>query len=987
MNKRCFSRVLAIATVLTSFAPSLPAEGASAVEPSQEAEYAQTLNGRWAFRYFAGHETGSAERFFDPGFDPTGWKSITVPSNWELEGFARPRYALELEDGTGLYRRSISVPSRWLAGGRRVFLRFEGVAMGFEAWVNGAKAGTSTSSAYNPHAFDVTGALKPGADNVIAVKVTTRPLGYEFDVNDDWSLSGIFRDVTLFSVPANHLTNLTTGTKLAADGTAEFSVVVTANQLDRKIRGKLLAPDGGTVSEFDLSPGDVHGRHGALVKIPNPQLWTAETPSLYRLQVTLSQNGKPLQTAEARIGLREISIKDAVLLLNGRPIKLRGVNHHDLSPVNGRAITVDEMRRDLELMKMGNINFVRTSHYPPNERFIELCDEMGFYVMDEVPIGKGEEHLNNPKYRDNILARVEPTITRDKNHPSVLIWSIGNENPVTDVELEAARLAKELDPTRPICIPKIGSYFEKNYERIPDYVDIYAPHYPVNSTLKRFARKLERPLILTEYAHALGLATDRIQDQWEILQSIPTFAGGAIWHFHDQGILRRAHKPVDRSRPTPYVWTDADDYYDTSGDKGADGIVYSDRTPQSDYWQVRKVYAPVQIKERTLSVKPGDRQVSLTIVNRHDFRSLEGMKLAWSLRRNSEEIQSGEAHPSAKARTTETAEISVSIPANASGDVLALELRCLDETGARIIERSIPLDLEGATRGAWTSKLPTGETKLVENDSELLVDHPDWKLTINRTDGNLQIRNAAGRTVVSGIHPHAGRTFTMAEALDAKRAGTWRDASALKPVSCEVKATRDGETVRIEVAGTYPRPGTQAPKDHVDRSDDPLFAGQDKSVAKENEGETIIGGYQMEIAPNGTIHIRYDYEPRNATGRFAEAGLAVKLPTEATEFRWIGQGPFPGYPGKDRLNEFGIFHLTRDDLRFQGNRRETELALLTTPDGAGVALTCEPADVAVERHGSTTLLSHNAVISGLGNKGVSPETRIGAAKTRHIAGC
>lgn len=249
-------------------------------------------------------------------------------------------------------------------------------------------------------------------------------------------------------------------------------------------------------------------------------------------------------------------IDGKVLLLNGRPLKLRGVNQHDLDPLHGRAITEAQMRTDLALMKKANVNFIRTSHYPPHVRLLELADELGFYVMDEVSIGHGEKNLEKPEYRANILARVAPTIARDRNHPSVLIWSIGNENPVTEVELEAGRLAKQLDPSRPITYPKIGSYFAANQQKIPDWVDIHAPHYPANARLTDYARTLTRPAIITEYAHALGLATDRLQEQWETIQHSPVLAGGAVWHFMDQGILSTSRTPVDLSKPTQYAWLD-----------------------------------------------------------------------------------------------------------------------------------------------------------------------------------------------------------------------------------------------------------------------------------------------------------------------------------------------------------------------------------------------------------------------------------------------
>lgn len=902
----------------------------AAVWPVRADGFAQSLNGDWSFRYIPAPDAGAAAGFYAPGFDVSTWKTIRVPANWELEGFAEPRYALELQDGVGLYRRAFRVPAPWRAG-RRVCLRFEGVAYGFEAWVNGQKIGASSASAYNPHTFEITDALQDG-DNVLAVQVRAKPFAYEFDVNDDWSLAGIYRDVWLFSVPAAHLEDVATRTKLTGDGAAELFVSVKAGA---EVRGKLLAPDGTAVGEF-------RGNE-AVVRVPRPQWWTAETPALYRLELSL-----PGQTVEERIGLREISIADGVLKLNGRPIKLRGVNRHDLDPWSGRAVTEAQMRRDLQRMKQANINFVRTSHYPPHPRFIELCDELGLYVLCEVAIGRGEEHLDDPAYRQNILARVEATIARDKNRPSVIAWSIGNENPITDSLLEAGRRAKQLDPTRPICYPTIGSYFAKHFEGFPEFVDLYAPHYPDNAALRHYAQTLTRPTLFTEYAHALGLATDRIQQQWEIMQATPRFAGGAVWHFQDQGILRTSDAPADRARPTRYVWLDAHRYFDTHGQDGCDGIVYSDRTPQADFWQTRNVYAPVQIPERVASVRPGAQRIALTVENRYDFRPLTGRKLAWSLQRNGAPIQTGELPLRAPAGGRETVRVPVHIPADAANDVLALRVRCGD-----ITERVVRLDLPRPRRIGWPA---AGRPTITETDAEVTIRNSRWTLAVARASGALTIRDRAGRVLVSGIYPHAGRKLTMAEELSAARAGTWRASVLTQLDAPQVKATPTGFTV----TGRYPR--------------------------AETSQQAWVGGYQAEVGPDGTIAIRYEFTPTNATGRFAEAGLSVVLPAGLTEFRWIGQGPWAGYPGKDRLNEFGLFQLNRDDLRFPGNRRETELAMLTTPRGAGVALVTAPADVAVERAGEQTLLSHNAVLAGLGNKGASPETIVAADTVERIAG-
>ncbi len=243
---------------------------------------------------------------------------------------------------------------------------------------------------------------------------------------------------------------------------------------------------------------------------------------------------------------------------------------------------------------------------------------------------------------------------------------------------------KELDPTRPICFPTVGSYFDKNYQQfleIPAFMEIFSPHYPSNSRVREHAEKLTRPVIFTEYAHQLGLASDRVQEQWELFYASPRIAGGAIWMFQDQGILRSATSAANVPTAAKYVWPDATHYYDTAGTDGMDGIVYSDRTPQVDYWQVRKVYSPVQISERSLAIKPGAQEMILHVENRHDFRTLAGMKLEWSLQRNGKSFQGGIAALNAAARQTETIPLKVALPQTLQGEVFALDVRCVDDKG------------------------------------------------------------------------------------------------------------------------------------------------------------------------------------------------------------------------------------------------------------------------------------------------------------------
>lgn len=927
------------------------------VVPVRSGPMALPLSGPWQFRYLAGSTPGEEVGFHHPTFaGASAWKTIPVPSHWELHGFAEPKYA-QVAEGLGLYRREFRLPAGW--AGQRIFLRFEGVLYGFEAWVNGLSVGT-WGSGYNPVTFDITDSIKSGESNLLAVQVTTRNKGYEFDTNDCWALSGIYRDVTLFAVPATHLKDYTTRTTLAADGTATLEVEIVASGA-ATATGNLISPQGKLVHKFPIALGPDY-RGVATVAVPRAQLWTAETPSLYRLELALTE-GNATQRISTKIGLRQVTTDGGILKLNGTPIKLRGVNHHDLWPKEGRVATEELLRRDLQLIRAANINFVRTAHYPPHSRLIELCDELGLYVMDEVPFGFGDTHLRDASYQDNLLMRARATVMRDKNYPSVIVWSVGNENANTPLTYATGEYVQKLDPTRPICFPQVGSYFERSHKDLPASVDIYAPHYPVVKTLQRYAEQLKRPVIVTEYAHALGLATDRIQDEWEIMQAGQHMAGGAVWMFQDQGILRTADQPTDLATPSLFTWPDATHYYDTSGNGGMDGIVYSDRTPQTDYWQVRKVYSPIQIKEHALPVQSGPQQLTLTLENRFDFRALAGFKLSWALEKNGTAIKKGTVALKAGPRSTETISLGVKIPDDVGKNFYALTLRCLDPQGQSMHERAVRLetsDQKPALAAELRASLAPGALDVTESATEIRVAHPRFIVTLDRQSGAFSIRTPAGAILAEGVYPHAGRRFTEAEALRAKAAAVWGDSILRNPTKLETEVTRAEAGVRLRVRGKYPR--ASAPDQFL-------------------EGEQTLF-----ITPAGVIEIAYDYVPVNAKGALLEAGASLIAPTHATEFRWIGQGPFAGYPGKDRLNEFGRHHLNRDDLNFQGNRRGVEIALLTNAAGAGLLISADSSDVAVENNPEGIVLSHNALLSGRGNKGSSPETSFRTEDVKHIAG-
>ena len=936
------------------------------VFPVRDSEWSQSLSGAWKFKYIAGSSAESDGDFFQPGFDAGVWKDIPVPSHWELHGFAPPKYG-HVDKGLGLYRTNFRVPESWK--GRRIFLRFEGVLYGFDAWVNGKKVGTWASS-YNPCTFDITDALNPAADNVLAVEVTTHCKGFEFDENDCWAISGIYREPFLFSTPQTYFKDYTARTTLAADGSAKLQIDSReggiTNPPGTTVTGRLLSRTDEVLAEWEtpLTVDEVGNAEGeSIIKIDHPKLWTAETPILYGIELTIKTGGQTAQVIRDRIGIRQITIENGLLKLNGTPIKLHGIDHHDIWPIEGRTATDELLLKDLKLIREANINFIRTSHYPPDRRFIEHCDELGIYVMCEVPFGYGDEHLTDPSYQDILLTRARATLLRDKNRPSIIVWSVGNENPITPIQLETGREVKRLDPTRPICYPTSGSYFATHYQQFPEFVDIYAPHYPVISRLKEYATKFTRPIILSEYAHQLGLAADRVQDEWEVIYNSPRVAGGAIWMFQDQGLFTETNTPMDLDTPSKYVWKDPQHYYDTHETAGVDGIVYSDRTPEVDYWEVRKVYSPVQISGSSVKVRPGTRKITLPIENRFDFRDLTGINLNWTLCRNGHALQSGVQPLSAKAHQHETVTVKLKLPDDLTENIYTLEAKCIDEAGHQFYERVISLEPEKEVNRAaqFVAALPTATGLKVETQGNISrVINDRFEVTLARDTGAIEIHGRDGRLIAQGLYPHVGRRFTMGEEIRTKTVSIWRGNYLRNPEELSAEVTQEKGGARVRVHGKYRR---------ADAPD-----------------QFIVGEHSLFVTDHGTIEVSYDYQPLQAKGTFLELGLSLIVPASDSEFHWLGQGPYAGYPGKDRMNEFGAYHLNSQDIRFQGNHRQVEAAMLTTSSGNGVGVAAPAMEIAVENTKDGIVLSHNALVSGRGNKGSEPETSIYANAVNKFSG-
>ena len=613
--------LFAIACMVCTTAWAQLEDAFKGVWPVTDKTRMMSLNGEWHLKVVKG--VNEDKRVPEMDYP---WQTIPVPGCWEPYGFSEPRYDYP-DSLTGYYHTRFTLPKEWR--GQQVFIRFDGVLRGYDLWLNDQYVGT-WESGYNTCLFDLTPHLTKkafkGDPQQLSMRVYSHFKGYEFDCFDDWATMGIFRDVTLMAVPKTHLSDLTVTTRMNGEVTIKTNV---ANATKH------------TSTSFEISDaqGNVVSTGG---RIPNPHLWTAETPYLYTLKVVLKEKGKTLQTFTHKIGIRETSIEGNVLKLNGRPIKLRGVNAHSTDPRTVKVISDSLTLKDMRMMKEASVNFIRLSHYPREPRFYELADSLGFYLVDEVPFGYGDKHLSNPDYQDILMTRAYSTVTRDKNHPSVLVWSVGNENPLPQTCVEVGDYVGRLDPSRPYCYPQVGSFFRRFFEEgkvFPSSAPIYAPHYPTTGQIASFYQHLDHPVIFTEYCHTLGVSFEDHDRQWEFIEHTPGIAGGGVWEWADQGMpFKDALK--DRYGYVERVYT-KEGGYDLHGNKGADGLLYADRTPLPNYYELQRNYARAFVADSMLIAS--DASLRLNISNRFDFLDLKDhVGFRWAYTEDRDTVARGE---------------------------------------------------------------------------------------------------------------------------------------------------------------------------------------------------------------------------------------------------------------------------------------------------------------------------------------------------------
>ncbi len=632
----------------------------SALEGIREASpFYQSLNGTWKFNWVIKPADRPVD-FYKPTFDVSGWDDIRVPANWQEYGYGRPiytnmRYPFPPNpphiphdyNPVGSYRRVFEIPASW--DGREVFLHFDGVKSAFYVWVNGCKVGYSQDS-MTPAEFNITRYLAPGR-NVLAVEVYRWSDGSYLEDQDMWRFSGIYRKVYLFATPKVHIRDFFVRSTL--DDLYQNGVLMIrpklANYADEPPRGwtvqarlyndrkesvlsEPLKIDASAILNEQYPQRDNVPFALMQTTIPGVKKWSDETPNLYTLVLSLHDSDDKVVEAEScKVGFRKVEIKDGQLLVNGRSVRLFGVNRHEHDPDHGRAIPFARMVQDIKLLKQNNINAVRTSHYPDDPQWYELCDLYGIYLIDEANLethGQGGYLTNVATWHSAFVDRAVRMVERDKNHPSVIFWSLGNESGCGPNHAAMAAWIRDYDPTRPIHYE--GAVGEP---RDPYYVDMRSRMYARIHQIVQMATdpRDERPMVLCEYAHAMGNSVGNLKEYWDAIRAHKRLIGAFIWDWADQGLRKYAE---DGSM----FWAYGGDYGDTPNDGNfcCNGLVQPDRRPNPSLYEVKKVY-------QRIHVTPDNASAGLvSVANEYDFLDLDFVDVTWELTCDGAVVQKGE---------------------------------------------------------------------------------------------------------------------------------------------------------------------------------------------------------------------------------------------------------------------------------------------------------------------------------------------------------
>ena len=928
--------------------------------------FVESLNGVWKFKWYENPEADSSSiDFYEPSFDVTGWDDIKVPGNWEMQGFGTPIYVnhpyefadrrtpiTELKDGpeppkvpvefnpVGLYRREFTVPSLW--NGREIFLYLGSVKSAFYLYVNGNYIGYSEGSKL-PSEFDITQSVKFGEKNVVALRVLRWSTASYLECQDFWRISGIERSVYVYSQPRTRIRDFEVVSTVDNDNTTGLLNV------DVDIKNHLTKPKGINVS-YKLLDGDkvikkstikgtmprrTSGQFHFKAKVKNVKLWSAEKPNLYTLLLSLkdSNDGTELEAISYKIGFRKIEIKHGQFFINGMAVTLRGVNMQEHNPETGHYVTEEIMMKDIKLMKQFNINAVRLSHYPQPERWYELCDKYGIYVVDEANIeshgmGYGKRSLaKNPKWEKIHVDRMVRMVNRDKNHASVIIWSMGNEAGNGVNFYAGYKAIKEADATkRPVQYERVevDSRYALGFEWNSD---IIVPQYPSPGTFEWMGQHLlDRPFIPSEYAHNMGNSTGNFVDYWKEIRKYPQLQGGFIWDWVDQGLWK-----TDENGTRFFAFGgDFGENMPSDGNFLMNGVINADRTIQPALHEIKKGHEPVIFE----LLREKNRVARVLIENYYDFTDLEELSFSAEIMADGKVLKTipldnvkGETHRGAVIDIDLGNDVTVK-----PGTEYFLTLRAATKTATDVVP-------EGHIISEEQFKLPwkTDETvsasgkgfgniKVNETSTKVVLSNSKVKVVFDKKAGTIT-SFAFNKTEYiydgNGLKPDFWRGVTdndFGNAMQSKNINWKKATKEYKVESVKVKSVNNGD-VKVDVVFNLKDVGTTFTTEYT-------------------------------LSKNGYLHVENVLAASETEkSDIPRVGMNMLINRKFGNLTYFGRGPWENYRDRKASALIGLYQSKVEDQRAyyarpqeNGNKTDVRWAALTNDKGDGLLVVADNTD-------------------------------------------
>lgn len=1036
-----------------------PARAAFTPFHVQKGDCSICLDGTWKFRWTPVPDERIVE-FYQTDFNDKDWVGFPVPANWEVNGYGTPIYVsagypfkidpprvmgepkvdyttYKERNPVGQYRRSFQLPAGWEARGQ-TFLRFEGVMSAFYVWINGERVGYSQGS-MEPSEFNITNYLHAG-ENQIALEVYRYSDGSYLEDQDFWRFGGIHRSIHLLHTPDIRIRDYAVRTLPVSTDYQDFILQIDPQfSVYRGMTGKGTTLQGvlkdASGREIATLKGDVEdildlehkagrmnewypqrgprklGRMSATIK--SPKRWTAETPYLYKLHLTLlTAEGEVIEQVEQSVGFRSVEIRNGQLLVNGAPVRFRGVNRHEHDPRTARVMSEERMLQDILLMKQANINAVRTSHYPNVSRWYELCDSLGLYVMDEADI---EEHglrgtlASTPDWHAAFLDRAVRMAERDKNHPSIVMWSMGNESGYGPNFAAISAWLHDFDPTRPVHYegaqgaggepdPKTVDVISRFYTRVKqEYLNpgIAEGEDKERAENARWERLLEiaertndnRPVMTSEYAHSMGNALGNFKEYWDEIYSNPRMLGGFIWDWVDQGI----YKTLPDGR---IMVAYGGDFGDKPNLKAFcfNGLLMSDRETTPKYWEVKKVYSPVELRVESGELRVSKLRVEsgeLRVTNRNHHTDLSQYRCLWTLYIDGERKDQGEITlPEVAPGESGTIPLPASIAGKKASAKATSDLRL---TISFILKRDA-LWAKAGHEVAWEQFCIQEGALLsskLENRGRLKVRADEEHLSISGSGFSIQWeKNATGSLTSLTYHgkemlAHPA-DFPLQPVTQAFRAPTDNDKSFGNWLA------KDWSLHQMD----NPRISLDFFKHEVREDGAVIVRVQTRNHYKEG---MIVTKFLYTILSDGTIDLKTTFQPQGILPELPRLGIAFCLSSNYNTFTWYGHGPQDNYPDRKTSAAVGLWKGSVADQyvhyprpQDSGNKEEVRRLMLTDRHGKGIrvdavedvfsasALHYTTQDLYKETHDcnlkprSEIILSLDAAVLGLGNSSCGP---------------